>query len=305
MTWYKLPERGSVFGLKVFFAFCRFLGYSGSRLFCHIIVFYFFIFNKHSRKHVKSFLIRATGRTRWRDEYLSFFHFAESILDRLFILSGLRHQLHCNVSGSDIMEQYASKSQGAFMLGSHLGPMEASRLHAEKRGYKISVLIYSAISPKLYSLLREISSSFEESMIQVDAKSIDFILELKHRLDLGHFVAVMGDRQWVRGRTRTVPFLGFPARFPLGPFELAVASGSPILLTFVLKRSKYTYDVFVEELSQGRFVSRPQRARFIENLQDRFVERLEYYVKLEPTQWYNFFDFWQTTQDVLEESNDS
>ncbi len=297
MAWYKLPERGSVSGLKFFFLICRLLGYTWSRFFCHFVVLYFFIAGREPRRHVKTFLIRATGRSRLIDQYLCFYRFAESILDRVFILARMPHKLFCHVPDSEVMDRYASANRGAFMLGSHLGPMEASRLHAEGRGYKISVLIYSAISPKLYSLLREISRTFEDSMIQVDSHSIDFILEVKHRLDLGHFIAVLGDRAWARGKTRIVPFLGAPAAFPLGPFELAVAANAPILLTFVLKSSKNQYDVYLEELTPGRFIPRTERQAHLESLQDRFIERLEYYVKLAPTQWYNFYDFWHIETD--------
>ncbi len=292
MAWYKLPERGSVSGLKFFFTICRLLGYTWSRFFCHFVVLYFFLAGRETRHHVRSFLVRATGRSRIIDQYTCFYRFAESILDRVFILADMPHKLHCHVTDSGVMDRYAAARRGAFMLGSHLGPMEASRLHAERRGYTISVLIYSAISPKLYTLLREISSTFEDSMIQVDSQSIDFILELKHRLDLGHFIAVLGDRVWARGKTRVVPFLGAPAAFPLGPFELAVAANAPILLTFVLKSSKYQYDVHLEELTPGQFIPRAERQAHLESLQDRFIERLEHYVKLAPTQWYNFYDFW-------------
>jgi len=293
MAWYHIRERGSIWGIWSVHLMSIVFGYTFTRLFCHFIVGYFFIFSRSSRRHVREFLIRATGQAAYRDIYMTYYRFAESILDRMVILQGKTVGLTCHVHNKELMERLAEAGQGAILLGSHIGPMEASRIDAERRGFKVSVLIYSDISPKLYKLFRKIAPGFENTMIQIKSGSVDYIFEVKQKLDAGQFVAVLGDRVWQTGKASWNDFLGQPAAFPTGPYEMALALGCPILTTFVMKSSKYRYDVYIEELTPGIFAPRAERAVLIEDLQKSYVEKLERFARKTPTQWYNFFDFWE------------
>jgi predicted LPLAT superfamily acyltransferase len=292
MAWFQIRERGSAWGIWLFYQISRIAGYSLTRHFSHFIVLYFFLFGSQARKNIRTFQKRAVGRTSWLSIYRTFFHFSESIVDRMFILSGRGDRFTNHYHGKELMDTLVDKNQGALMLGSHIGPMEASRLHAETLGYRISVMMYTAISPKLYALLNKIAPDLYASMILVDPKDVSYIFDVKQRIYDGEFIAMLADRPWSSGRTRTVSFLGQPAEFPLGPFEIALTIGCPILLTFIIKTGKYKYDVYLEELTPGAQIDRSDRNQAAAALQDKYVDRIEYYLKRSPEQWYNFSDIW-------------
>ena len=111
------------------------------------------------------------------------------------------------------------------------------------------------------------------------------LLRAKECLERGEVVGILADRAWRNERTTNGVFLGAPARFPLGPFRLAVALGAPIVLGVGLYRGGNRYDLYFERLDlPGRHRRR--------SLLERYVARLEHYCRLAPYNWFNFYDFW-------------
>ena len=93
---------------------------------------------------------------------------------------------------------------------------------------------------------------------------------------------VLGDEESV-----TVPFLGTPARFPTGPFRLAVLLRRPIVLMFGLYRGGNHYDIHFEALEPA------SGENALEQSLRRYVERLEHFCRLAPYNWFNFYDYWK------------
>ncbi len=294
MAWYQIKERGSMFGYWFIYYLRLIMGYRVTIIFLHFIVLYYFLFAVKFKRAVRTFLNRATGQCRTRQIYQTFYNFAVSIIDRMFFLHGEAHTFSSRIHNIEIVDELVNKKQGAFLLGSHFGPMEAARLYAENRGYTVSALIYTAISPRLFHFLKKVNPDFENSLIQVQPNSIDYILDVKNRLDDGGFVAILGDRPWRSGKVTPVDFLGQKASFPVGAYEMALSLGCPIILTFVIKTGFKQYDIFFEKLSDGEYVPRKFREEKIKKLVACYVKRLEYYAKSAPTQWYNFYDYWET-----------
>ena len=88
-------------------------------------------------------------------------------------------------------------------------------------------------------------------------------------------------------------FLGEPARFPVGPFRLALMLKQPIVLMLGLYRGGNRYDIYFERLADLRNVPRGQREAVLEESLRRYVQRLEHFCAIEPYNWYNFYDFWK------------
>ncbi len=292
MAWYDIRERGSEWGLWFTYFSAKYLGYTFTRTFCHFIIAYFFLFAGSARRNILKFQKVALNSSDYKKAYMTFFHFAESVVDRLFILMGKTSIFTCRTHNAELMDSIIASGRGGVMLSAHVGPVEASRIHAESRGYRISVLIHSAISPKLYRILRKANPDIERSMINIEPDSIDYIFDVKERIESGQFVAMLGDRTWQTGKTLSMPFFGKDVDFPLGPYKIALSLGCPILLIFVIKSGKYVFDVNIEELYRGRDNAREAPSVTERELLQRFVQRLEYYAGTAPTQWYNFYDFW-------------
>jgi predicted LPLAT superfamily acyltransferase len=106
-------------------------------------------------------------------------------------------------------------------------------------------------------------------------------------------VVIAGDRIPVSGdrHVASVPFLGRPAGFALGPYVLGALLDCPVYALFCLRAGRrYRLDVF--KLADRIVLPRGDRTGALQNYAAAFAGRLEDYARKDPYQWYNFFDFW-------------
>ena len=87
-------------------------------------------------------------------------------------------------------------------------------------------------------------------------------------------------------------FLGAKARFPLGPFSVATIRGLDVLAVNVMKTSLKGYKIYVTPLPYDKSAPRQEQIR---QLSGAYVAELEKRVRQYPTQWYNYFEFWNRT----------
>ena len=88
-------------------------------------------------------------------------------------------------------------------------------------------------------------------------------------------------------------FLGEEAKFPMGPFILAMQREVPIITVFVMKESVKHYKVFIKKIELTKEECNYPTKRKIECLAKRYAEHLEYIIREYPTQWFNYFEFWE------------
>jgi hypothetical protein len=84
--------------------------------------------------------------------------------------------------------------------------------------------------------------------------------------------------------------LGLPARFPVGPFRLAALLKRPIVFMTGVYRGGRRYDIHFEVLADPAMSGGTEQT--IEAAMQQYVARLEYYCRLAPYNWFNFYEFW-------------
>lgn len=127
-------------------------------------------------------------------------------------------------------------------------------------------------------------------MVQVK-EDLSHVFILNSALENGEIVSMSGDRIFGSSRYVECPFFGQNAKFPLGPFALAVQRDVKILAVFVMKDSSKNYKIFIRKVdinSDG--LSRKEK---MEGLARAFAAELEKVIRLYPVQWFNFYDFWR------------
>jgi predicted LPLAT superfamily acyltransferase len=72
----------------------------------------------------------------------------------------------------------------------------------------------------------------------------------------------------------------------------------PVVLAFGLYRGRNRYEVFFENFSAADPIARAERQARLAELTQRYAARLEYYVRLDPYNWFNFYDFWDSPAGV-------
>jgi predicted LPLAT superfamily acyltransferase len=292
--WTRRPERGSATMVRLGVLLALRLGRRATRALLLVpIALYFFVLSPRERDASRNFLRRALGREpRRADLFRHFVTFATTILDRIYLLNGQYGRYDVRVFGEHVPEEMAARGEGCLLLGAHLGSFEILRFRGREAGdVRVSLVMYEENARQLNAILDAIAPSRRMPVIPLG--KIESMLKVQDALARGEFVGLLADRSIEGEGTDACPFLGSEAKFPKGPFRLAVMLKRPVVLMFGLYRGGNRYDIHFEELIDLRDAARPQRQALIAEARKRYVERLEHYARLAPYNWFNFYDFWK------------
>jgi predicted LPLAT superfamily acyltransferase len=285
-AWLQQRERGTLFALRLITWITRHAGYRVARALLAPICLYFIVFSGRARRASRDYLARVLGRPpTFADVYRHYQTFATTLLDRVLLLSGRLEDFELDVRGAAEARRLFAQRRGLLLLGSHLGSFELSRVAGlEKAGIQVNVVMHEDNAGKIARWTRENAPGQAPRVIPPG--SVDTMLKIREALARGELVAMLGDRPIGRSATLEVPFLGAPARFPLGPIRLARALDVPVLLFFGLYRAPRRYELHLERLELPR--DAPAEAWLA-----AYVARLEAHTRSAPWNWFNFYDFWE------------
>jgi predicted LPLAT superfamily acyltransferase len=119
---------------------------------------------------------------------------------------------------------------------------------------------------------------------------LSHLFALNAAIDNGDIVSMPADRFFGSQKSVECQFFGAKANFPLGGFALAVQKEVSVLAIFVMKEGLKKYRVCLHKLVCDRQASKREQ---MAQLAQSFAECLETVVRSYPTQWFNYFDFWQ------------
>ena len=224
--------------------------------------------------------------------------FADALLDKLDVWNGkLRIEQIEIVDPAQLRHQLRGE-RGQMLVGAHLGNLEVCRALAELgEQVTMNVLVHTKHAERFNRLLGEAGAS-NLRLIQVSELDPAIMLQLSQRLDRGEWLAIAGDRVPLHGgRNVRVDFLGHPAAFPQGPWLLAGLLKCPVNLLLCLKQQG-RYQVILEPFADAVQWKRNDRQQMIAQWTARYAERLGQYCLQAPQQWFNFYPFWKTDDDL-------
>jgi predicted LPLAT superfamily acyltransferase len=166
------------------------------------------------------------------------------------------------------------------------------------REVPVTSIVDFSVTAYFNRMLRELNPNSVLRVISANDIGPDTVIMLQERLAAGELVVIAGDRTSANTRDKyfLFPFLGEDAPFAYGPFFLASLLDVPTYFVFALRRGDTSlasrYDMHVLRSAVSFECSRRERAGRVEELARSFAEKLEYYCKRHPYQWYNFYDFW-------------
>lgn len=281
-SWTTQRERGMVPAMRAFVWIALHLGRPLTRLLLAPICLYFVICPGDARRASAGYLARVLHRKpRRRDIFRHFHTFASVVLDRIYLLNDQIDLFEIRITGEEIVRDIAEAKNGCLLIGAHLGSFEV--LRAVGRGQPdlhVSIVMYEDNARKTNAALNAINPNLAMDVIALGRSGS--LLQVENRLARGDFVGVLADRGLAAEDQVRLDFMGAFAAFPEGPFKMGVLFKRPMVLMFGLYQGGNRYDVHFE-----RFDPQPGYAM------TAYAERLAYYAKLAPFNWFNFYDFWQ------------
>jgi predicted LPLAT superfamily acyltransferase len=284
--WATRRERGAVPLIRLVAWTALRIGRPAGQLLLLVPCTYFLLFSLRSRAASLAYLSRALGRRPTiADHWRHYRCFATCLLDRVLLLAGRFDLFDVIVHGESAITTIRAQGGGAFLFGAHLGSFEVVRAAGHHlAGVRTSLAMYQENARKVNAVLHAINPALTTEIIGLGKPGA--MLAVRDRLEQGHLVGILADRSLESERRAEIPFLGAPARFPLGPFRMAAMLGWPVVLMLGLHQGGRRYEIVFETIS-----ARPGEEP-IEDTMRRYVERLEHYCRTAPYNWFNFFDFW-------------
>lgn len=300
--WWRIAERGSRTGMRLLALSLRVFGMRATRLWLHPIVAYFLLTGRTARQESHRYFARlrdATPAQRtpppgWRSAYRQMFAFAEAGLDKFAAWTGRVTHTHVVFDDRAAFDALVASGKGALVIGAHLGNLEMTRalaVHGSRA--KVTAIVYTEHARRFNSVLAGAHRNFSSRMVEVADFGPETAVMMQQRIDAGELLVIVGDRVPAHeaGRVVDASFLGATARFAQGPYVLAHALGCPVYLFFCLKE-RGGHRLYFEPFAERIALPRRERAAHLAAHAHRYAQRLEYYCRKAPYQWFNFFDFW-------------
>jgi predicted LPLAT superfamily acyltransferase len=292
-AWQKQGERSNRLALTTICWIAQHLGRPAARAILYPITFYFLLFAPAQRRASRDYLKRVLERMpTWLDVARHIHWFASTILDRVFFLTGRFDVFDIGFPSVNLPLSYASRGQGAVLLGGHLGSFEVLRSYAiRKCPLPIKILMYEEHNPMIIDVLNGLNPDVADMVIHLGQP--ESLLQVKESIEAGYAVGMLGDRVLGDEKTVECQFLGDMVSFPTAPIVIAAALQAPVILFFGLYLGGSRYEIHFELLAERIVLGRSTRQRDIQRWTQCYVARLEWYTRRAPYNWFNFFDYWQ------------
>ncbi|PMM08149.1 acyltransferase [Vibrio kanaloae] len=304
--WSRTQERGTVLGIKLLLAVYTLLGRGVFNLILRGVMRYYHLTGKRARNASEQYLFQLKAYAEQQNielpaELTSYNHllsFGHTMLDKLAAWKGDFSVDNLTIHGQDQFESMVENQQGVLILGSHLGNIELCRaLGRRHSNIKINALVFTEHAERFNSVMKAVNPQSDLNLIQVTSMGPDTAILLQQKLEQGEWIVIVGDRTSTSKESRSVwaEFLGKEAPFPQGPFMLASVLKAPVFLLFGLRddsQSKPHFNVYFEHFSDKIELPRKTREQSLQQVVQKYADRLEHYTLKAPLQWYNFFNFW-------------
>ncbi|WP_374089631.1 hypothetical protein [Methylomicrobium lacus] len=306
LHWTQMEEGGVIWGMRLLLRIYLLFGRTVLQLFLYPVVIYYWLINRQARQASQAYLnrlaafapsLKLSGSFLW--SFRHFISFANAIIDKLAAWSGALTRADVQYHGRNEIIAQIRKGQGVVLLGSHLGNLEVCRVIADfDKTLHINVLIHNKHAQKFNRLLKQTSDSSQLNLIQITEITAATSMLLQDKIEGGELVIIAADRSLPGSRQHVakVNFLGGEALMPQGPFILAGLLKCPVYTVFCLKQQG-KHVIYFDHFSDMLNFPRKTREQAMQQIIQRYAERLQTYCLKEPLQWFNFFDFWRVSHD--------
>jgi predicted LPLAT superfamily acyltransferase len=292
--WRKIPEAGTVFGIRLVVLSARVFGRRIAGWVLYVPAFWYTLVRGPARRASRDYLQRVGQPASLRHVIRHIHTFAKVSLDRLFFLTGRMDRFRFEHTNHDVLVDQLKTGRGAVLLGAHLGSFEVMRSRAKGFDVPIHVVVDWSNAERVNGVLRKLAPDIDTRLISLAHDPIAAMLAIKAAIDRGELVAILGDRLTAGEGARRVhaDFLGARAAFPAGPWMLAHSLRCPVFFVAGLFEPPNTYALYLEPLADEVKLARTRRDEALGEYAAAYAAMLEKYVRTAPMNWFNFYDFW-------------
>lgn len=255
-----------------------------------IIIIFYMIFSRESYKAIYYLFRERFGYSPFKsfcNVYLNHYKFGQIILDRFAFYAGKRFDI--TIDGYEHFLNLRDGDDGFIILSSHVGNYELAGYHLTSEKKSFHALAFGGETETVMKNRNKMFCRNNIKMIVVKG-DMSHLFEINNALSEGNIVSIPADR--ILGSTKFIDinFLGKNAKFPMGPFATAVQREIPAISIFVMKESVKKYSIYVKKIDVPSVGNRSEK---VQSMASSFTSELEKILKQYPTQWFNYYNFWE------------
>lgn len=285
--------RGGVTGYRIFAWTLRYAGLSFAYFLLGFVVFYFVFTSGKAFPAITEFYRQRMHYGLFRtlvSVYRNYYRFGQILIDKVALMAGFTRKFTFDFEGEEYLRQMKN---GGLLVSAHLGNWEIAGQMLNRLEKKVHVILFDAEHQQIKGYLNDLMAERNVHFIVI-RDDFSHLLEIKEAFAHGDIVAMHGDRFIPGNKITVVNFLGDPAPFPVGPFNMAARFGMPVSVVFALKESKTHYHFFA---SPSELIPCPaslkERETVLHDVIVRYAAQVEAMVKRYPLQWFNYYNFWE------------
>ena len=147
-------------------------------------------------------------------------------------------------------------------------------------------------NPEAFKLIQHLNPMMASQIIDSNQSPATLALTLQNKIRQGHMIGIMADRIHHNEASVKVDFFEQKAAFPSSPWSLAAVLKIPVIVCIGLLNKKLAYDVYFHLLTKKIPSKRKERQQSIQLLVQSYANLLAYFLRDNPYNWFNFYDFW-------------
>jgi len=216
-------------------------------------------------------------------------HFGRSLAEILSFDRKRADKLLSQVKGHnlEVIHREMKKGKGCIILTAHLGNWELLGAFLTNCGFPVKVVATQAHNRKINELLVGLRKNQGVETIYRHDSPRQMLKALKNNSILGMLID-----QDTKVDGVFVDFFGRPAYTARGPVVLSMATGAPVIPTFIRRKPDGGHEVFIEE--PVKMAKTKDREKDILDNTQKLSMVIEKYIRKYPDQWVWMHDRWQT-----------
>lgn len=292
MSLWQGRSRGTPLGYRIFVWVIKSFGIQGAYFLLRFVALYYFLFSYKATKQVFS-LYRDKLGYGWFQSfaklYKNYYLLGQSIIDKVVLMSAIKNKFTFNFDGEQNLRDIAGFQKGGILLSAHIGSWDIAGYLFKRLETKINIVLFDGEHEQIKEYLEGVTGKKEVNIITIK-KDLSHIYEISDAFMNNELVCMHADRFIEGNKIITTEFLGKPARFPMGPFLLALTFKVPVSFVFAVKESNSHYHFFA---TASKIYNDPVRSVALQEMLGDFSNEMEKKVKKYPEQWYNYYNFWK------------
>lgn len=282
---------GQVWMQKSLVYLCHYLSLHILYLVVACVVPFYMLFSHKGYISIYHFFRKRIGyspiKSFW-NVFLNHLMFGKVIIDRFATYAGKKFDIE--IEGKDYCNYLYSQEKGFVLLSSHIGNFELAGYFIGCNKKRFNSLVFEGETEIVKKNRNKMLLENNIHLIPVK-DDMSHIFLINDALGNNEVVGMPADRIFGSQKYVECEFLSKKAKFPIGAFALAVSKEVPIVSIFVMKESFKKYKIYVKQVIADNTINNKKEK--IETLVNNFAKQLEDIVLKYPTQWFNYYEFWE------------